>query len=75
MIKQNFLFFTTKVRENENFFNDLKYSKLLRDIIINTCKLKGFLVVSFCIMPDHLHLIVWKDPVFLTINPARASIF
>ncbi|MFA6587460.1 MAG: transposase [Patescibacteria group bacterium] len=67
-------FITTKVKGNKSFFDNVEYSELLNDVIINTCKLKGYLLVSFCIMPDHLHLIVWQDPELLITNPARAAL-
>lgn len=53
-------FVTTNTRKRKEFFNDIGYARLLYGIILKACKMKNFLVYAFCIMPDHLHLLVEK---------------
>lgn len=40
------------------FFEKRKHTKLLYPIIIKACQLKSFDFYAFCILPNHLHLLV-----------------
>ncbi|MFH1207047.1 MAG: transposase [Patescibacteria group bacterium] len=52
---------TTKTFKNKPLFIDEKCCGIvLKDIEFYRQKL-GFRVVGYCLMPDHLHLIVWWD--------------
>lgn len=54
-------FVTTKTFENRPIFKDKKCCEiLLSDIDFYRNKL-GFKLIGYCIMPDHLHLLVWWD--------------
>ncbi|MFH1236048.1 MAG: transposase [Parcubacteria group bacterium] len=54
-------FVTTKTFRNKKIFNDTKCCDIaLRDIDFYRKKL-GFKLLGYCIVPDHLHLIVWWD--------------
>lgn len=53
-------FVTTNTRNRKPFFDDIRYAQLLHKIILEACKMKDFLVYAFCVMPDHLHLLVGK---------------
>ncbi len=53
-------FVTTSVRDGEWFFEDESYSSLLCKTIFLSGRLTGFDIISLCIMPDHLHLVVIK---------------
>jgi len=50
-------FITTKTRDGIWFF-EKKYSKILSDIIFYSCKLKNYILYAYCIMPDHLHMLI-----------------
>ncbi|RJO59005.1 hypothetical protein C4546_04210 [Candidatus Parcubacteria bacterium] len=66
-------FITTNIKGDKAFFIHDKYADLLSKIIIGTSMKKGFLLIAYCIMPDHVHLIVWQDLRSLKTNPARAA--
>lgn len=55
-------FVTTNTRDRRPFFDDIRYARLLHKVIIKSCWIKNCLVYAFCVMPDHLHLLVGKDP-------------
>lgn len=55
-------FVTTKTIGNKKIFKDNEYcGLLLKDIDFYRNKL-GFKLFGYCLMPDHVHLIVWWDP-------------
>lgn len=49
---------TTNVRGGEPFFEDAEHAKALAQVIRLTCKLKQFELLAYCIMPEHVHLVV-----------------
>lgn len=51
-------FVTTKTKDGICFFNKTKYALLLSNIIFQACHLKKYILYAYCIMPDHLHLLV-----------------
>ena len=51
-------FITTNTQGREWLFEDFLYAKLLNEVIFASCVLKRFTPMAFCIMPDHLHLLV-----------------
>ncbi|MFA5070720.1 MAG: transposase [Patescibacteria group bacterium] len=51
-------FITTNIEERFWFFDNEKYAQLLYQIIIEAGRIKGFNLYAFCILPDHLHLLV-----------------
>ncbi|XOU94636.1 MAG: REP-associated tyrosine transposase [Candidatus Kerfeldbacteria bacterium] len=54
-------FITTKTFENKKIFSDKNCCEILvSDIDFYSGKL-GFQLIGYCIMPDHLHLIIWWD--------------
>ncbi|MBU0598116.1 transposase [Patescibacteria group bacterium] len=54
-------FITTKTFENQKVFRNDKYCEILiKDIDFYRNKL-GFKLVGYCMMPDHLHIIMWWD--------------
>lgn len=55
-------FVTTNTQGRRPFFGDVRFAQLLHKVIIKSCWIKNCLVYAFCIMPDHLHLLVGKDP-------------
>lgn len=54
-------FATTKTKEGIWFFDRTKCAKLLSNIIFQACRLKKCILYAYCIMPDHLHLLVGED--------------
>ena len=54
-------FVTTKTKEGVWFFDETKCAKLLSDIILQACQLKKHILYAYCIMPDHLHVLVGED--------------
>lgn len=53
-------FVTTNTTYREVFFVDKKQVELLRRIIQNACRIKHFDLLAFCILPDHIHLLVYN---------------
>ncbi|MBU0707932.1 transposase [Patescibacteria group bacterium] len=51
-------FVTFRTKDGYPFFNDSKYTRLLSRIIFKTCEIKCYEVLSYQIMPDHVHLFV-----------------
>ena len=44
--------------EKQTYFNDMKAGRKLCEIIINTAKEYGNRLYAYCIMPDHVHILV-----------------
>ena len=58
-IDGNFVYFvTTNTTYREIFFVDEQQAELLGQIIRNACRLKHFELLGYCILPDHVHLLV-----------------
>ena len=51
-------FITIKTKDGICFFDKTRYTKLLSGIIFYACRLKHYVLYAYCIMPDHLHLLV-----------------
>jgi len=49
---------TTNVRGGELFFKDAGHAKALAKVIRTTCELKHFALLAYCIVPEHVHIIV-----------------
>jgi len=56
-------FVTFNTKEGSPIFEETKYAKLLSDIIINTGRLKRFDILVYQIMPEHVHLMVWRGAI------------
>ncbi|MFA5051515.1 MAG: transposase [Patescibacteria group bacterium] len=54
-------FVTTKTHGNRKIFNEAKCCGIVLGEIEFYQKYLGFEVAGYCLMPDHLHLIVWWD--------------
>lgn len=66
-------FITTNVAEQRAFFADEKYVQLLEGVMRKTCTLKGFSLLGYVIMPDHVHLLVYPSQ-GRAAAPARNSV-
>jgi len=65
---------TTRTFQSKKYFSDERCCEiLLRDISFYRKKL-GFKLIGYCIMPDHLHLIIWWDRDDITISKIIQSI-
>lgn len=53
-------FVTTNATYREKFFVTKKQAELLGRIIQNACRLKHFDLLAYCILPDHIHLLVYN---------------
>ena len=53
-------FITFRIREGFDLFKDIKYAKLMSKVILRTCKIKYYDVLSYQIMPDHIHILVYN---------------
>ncbi|MFA5106782.1 MAG: transposase [Patescibacteria group bacterium] len=53
-------FVTFRTSGDNPFFEETKYAALLSNIIFQAGKLKGYDILSYQIMPDHVHLLVYK---------------
>ncbi len=51
-------FVTFKAKENVSIFEKTEYANLLSCIIFKSGNLKQYNILSFQIMPDHVHLLV-----------------
>lgn len=49
---------TTNVKGGDPYFEDGGHAKALANIIRTTCELKHFALLAYCIMPEHVHIIV-----------------
>jgi len=54
-------FITARTRDSYPLFEQIKYAKLLSNIIFFAGKIKGFDIFSYQIMLDHLHLLINKN--------------
>ncbi|MBU0707508.1 transposase [Patescibacteria group bacterium] len=55
-------FVTFRAKDGYAFFNDSKHTRLLGRIIFKTCEIKCYEVLSYQMMPDHVHLLVNRHP-------------
>jgi REP element-mobilizing transposase RayT len=53
-------FVTFRIQEGFGLFDDVKYAELMARIIIKTCTIKGYDVLAWQIMPDHVHLLTYN---------------
>lgn len=53
-------FVTTVVQGRAWMFDEVGEARRLAGIIVHACQLKRFRLYAFCIMPDHVHLLVQK---------------
>lgn len=54
-------FVTTKTYRGQRIFDDAKCYRIVTEDIKYYSRQFDFEVVAYCVMPDHLHLIVWWD--------------
>ncbi len=54
-------FVTTNTINGEWWFEDDTYAQLLSEEIFVSAKIKGFNVLSYQIMPNHLHILVYQN--------------
>ncbi len=54
-------FVTFNVADRKWVFDDLHLAERLNRTIRNACSLKHFTLYAFCILPDHVHLLVQKS--------------
>ena len=54
-------FVTFRTREGLALFEEAKYAELLAKIILNAGRLKRYDILSFQIMLDHVHMLVYKQ--------------
>lgn len=51
-------FVTSKVHDNQPVFNESTFADLFIAELRLCCQLKGFSLYSFCLLPDHFHLLL-----------------
>ncbi|MDD5040113.1 MAG: transposase [Patescibacteria group bacterium] len=51
-------FVTFRTREGFRLFEETRYAELLASIIVKTGEMKGYDVLAWQIMPDHVHILV-----------------
>jgi len=64
-------FITFRIRDNFPLFEDKKMAELLADIMVKAGQLKGFYVLAYQIMPDHVHLLVQCNNTNRTLEKVR----
>ena len=61
--QEEFPYFVTFNVEGRNWvFDDMHRAERLHQTIKNACALKHFVLYAFCILPDHVHMLVRKFP-------------
>ena len=68
-------FVTFRTKDNYPLFDELKYTALMSEVIFNSCNIKYFDVLSYQIMPDHVHLLTQNHKIDRTMlnNSAPAE--
>ena len=68
-------FVTFRTKDNYPLFDELKYTALMSKVIFNSCNIKYFDVLSYQIMPDHVHLLTQNHKIDRTMlnNSAPAE--
>ena len=56
-------------RRETVFFSDADY-ELYRDLMGQQCRKHGVAVWAYCLMPDHIHLILVPDGIVMSTAPA-----
>lgn len=51
-------FITTNAKKRIWFFEDQRIAKIISDSIINSCKINYYNLYAYCIMPNHIHILV-----------------
>jgi len=74
LIKEEFYFVTTTVRNFTKVFVEEKYCDVLIGNIKHYQKKYNFLILGYVIMPSHLHWIVKTEPTFGTISDIMRDI-
>lgn len=64
--EQQIYFISTVTHKRLRFFVRIEYARKLGEIIVNACRMKSFVLFAYCILPDHMHLLVQKDSFFNT---------
>jgi len=54
-------FITTVTYERRRSFVRVEQAKTMGGIIVNACRMKGFVLLAYSIMPDHVHVLVQKN--------------
>ncbi len=54
-------FITFRTKEGFELFEEMKYARLMADIMFNAGELKQYDVLAYQIMPDHVHLLVYQS--------------
>lgn len=49
---------TTVTKNRQQLFGDVQLAKRLGTMVRLACRMKGFVLIGFCILPDHVHLLM-----------------
>jgi REP element-mobilizing transposase RayT len=60
---------TFNTKYGVSFFANKKYAELLSNIIIKAAAINKFYIYAFCILPNHVHLMIKSNP-----SPRQASV-
>lgn len=60
-VYENPYFVTFNTRVGLRLFEDVQYAELLGRIMVNAGRLKRFDILAYQIMPDHVHVLVFKN--------------
>ncbi len=55
-------FVTFRTREGLSLFEDSEYAEMLAEIMFKTCAMKGFDILSYQMMLDHVHALFFNIP-------------
>lgn len=53
---------TTVVAERRSVFVNRTYAREFGRMIQHSCERTGFCLFAYAILPDHVHLVVWREP-------------
>ena len=70
-------FITFLTRNRVPLFEKDGYAKLLSKIMFNACMLKRYDIISYQIMPDHVHLLVYQNNIIKNniVNPSEGALY
>ncbi|MBI4093325.1 MAG: transposase [Candidatus Kerfeldbacteria bacterium] len=59
-------FITTVTKDRRRLFCDVRLAHRIATMIRMACRTKGYFLLGFCILPDHVHLLVMRQGILVT---------
>lgn len=64
-------FITTNTTFRQPWFENGMLAERLAGCIVFGCRIKGFILLAYCMLPDHVHMLVMKQPLQRTLSSVR----